>query len=119
MWAFALEMAYGVLCWRVYGGRRALLAMIVLGNLANITLFSASIPGPEQYLAGHPLMVVAMVFVQIVSTLVLIGGLATRTVRDSSSPGALPDRRRSLSYGHSKGLLLRSSAASKGESRHR
>jgi membrane-bound metal-dependent hydrolase YbcI (DUF457 family) len=119
MWAFALEMAYGVLCWRVYGGRRALLAMIVLGNLANITLFSASIPGPEQYLAGHPLMVVAMVFVQIVSTLVLIGGLATRTVRDSSSPGALPERRRSLSYGHSKGLLLRSSAASKGESRHR
>src|SRR5262245_28288613 len=72
MWGFALEMAYGLVCWRVYRGSRALLAMIVLGNLANITLFSAAIPGPEQYLAGHSLMVVTVVFVQIVATLVLI-----------------------------------------------
>jgi hypothetical protein len=79
MWGFALEMAYGVLCWRVYRGTRALLAMIVLGNLANITLFSATIPGPEQFLAGHPLMVVTVVFVQIVSTLTLIEVLATKT----------------------------------------
>jgi len=79
MWGFALEMAYGVLCWRVYRGTRALLAMIVLGNLANITLFSAAIPGPEQFLAGHPLMVVTVVFVQIVSTLALIEVLATKT----------------------------------------
>ncbi len=46
--------------------------MIVLGNLANITLFSAAIPGPEQYLAGHPLMVVTLILVQIVATLALI-----------------------------------------------
>jgi hypothetical protein len=83
MWGFALEMAYGVACWRVYRGSRSLLAMIVLGNLANLTLFSAAIPGPEQYLAGHPLMVVTVVFVQIVATLVLIGVLATRRVRTS------------------------------------
>jgi hypothetical protein len=38
--------------------------MIILGNLANITLFSAAIPKPEHYLAGHPLMVVTMVFVR-------------------------------------------------------
>src|SRR5215510_7786404 len=72
MWGFVLEMAYGVLCWGVYRGSRALLAMITLGNLANITLFSAAIPGPEQYLAGHPLLVVTFVFVQIVVTLALI-----------------------------------------------
>ena len=40
MWGFALEMVYGVICWRVCRGSRSLLAMIVLGNLANITLFS-------------------------------------------------------------------------------
>ena len=74
MWGFALEMVYGVICWRVYRGSRSLLAMIVLGNLANITLFSAAIPGPEQYLAGHPLMVVTVIFVQIVATLALIQG---------------------------------------------
>src|SRR5262245_27789397 len=49
MWGFALEMVYGVICWLVYRGRRALLALIVLGNLSNVTLFSAAIPGPEQY----------------------------------------------------------------------
>ena len=78
MWGFALEIAYGVVCWRVYRGSPSLLAMIVLGNLANITLFSAAIPGPERYLAGHPLIVVSMVAAQIAVTMVLIGVLATR-----------------------------------------
>lgn len=88
MWGFALEIAYGVVCWRVYGGNRSLLAMIVLGNLANITLFSAAIPGPEQYLAGHPLMLVTLIAVQIVVTLVLINVLATRRTPDSTAVDA-------------------------------
>lgn len=82
MWGFALEIAYGVMCWRVYRGSRSLLALIVLGNLANITLFSAAIPGPEQYLAGHPLMIVSMVAAQIIVTMVLIGVLARRRASD-------------------------------------
>ena len=87
MWGFALEMVYGVICWRVYRGSRSLLAMIVLGNLANISLFSAAIPGPEQHLAGHPLMVVTVIFVQIVATLALIEGLATRPAPGTSMGG--------------------------------
>jgi membrane-bound metal-dependent hydrolase YbcI (DUF457 family) len=78
MWGFALELVYGVVCWRVYRGSSPLLAMIVLGNLANITFFSAAIPGPERYLAGHPLMLVTVVLVQIVAALVLIHVLAAR-----------------------------------------
>ena len=90
MWGFALEMAYGIVCWTVYRGTRPLLAMIVLGNLANITLFSAAIPGPERYLAGHPLIVVTLIFVQIVATLALVRGLATRPMPDTSmAAGAL------------------------------
>jgi hypothetical protein len=89
MWGFALEIAYGVVCWRVYRGSRSLLAMIVAGNLANITLFSSTIVGPEQYLAGHPLMVVTLVAVQIVVTAVLIGVLATRTAPDSDAVRAM------------------------------
>ena len=94
MWGFALEMAYGVLCWSVYRGSRPLLAMIVVGNLANITLFSATIPGPERYLAGHPPMVVTLVFVQIVVTLVLMNVLATRpaVLPGSGSAKATADR---------------------------
>jgi len=95
MWGFALEMAYGVLCWGVFRGRRPLLAMIVLGNLANITLFSAAIPGPERYLAGRPLAVVTLVFVQIVVTLALIKVLATRA---DTSPAGEAVRKRQMSH---------------------
>jgi hypothetical protein len=87
MWGFALEMVYGLICWRVYHGSRSLLAMIVLGNFANITLFSAAIPGPEQYLAGHPLMLVTVIFVQIVATLALIDKLATQPAPGTSMGG--------------------------------
>ncbi len=91
MWGFALEMVYGVVCWSVYRGSRPLLAMIVLGNLANITLFSAAIPGPEGFLAGHPLMIVTVIFVQIVTTLALVNVLAARPV-DTSVAGEAGDR---------------------------
>jgi hypothetical protein len=87
MWGFALEIAYGVVCWRVYRGSLSLLAMIVLANLANITLFSATIPGPEQYLAGHPLTVVTLIFAQIVATAVLINVLAAHTAPDFGTVG--------------------------------
>ena len=76
MWGFALEMVYGVFCWWMYRRSGSLLAVIVLGNLANVSLFSAAIPGPEQFLAGHPLAVVTLVPAQIVTTLALIGWLA-------------------------------------------
>jgi hypothetical protein len=69
-------MAYGVLCWWIYRGRASLLAAIVLGNLANITLFSAAIAGPEEYMAGRPLLIVTVILVQIVVTMGLVGVLA-------------------------------------------
>jgi hypothetical protein len=76
--AFLVELAYGVACWRIYHGGRGLLALVVLGNLANLSLFSAAIPGPEVFLAGRPMMVVTLVAVQIIVTLVLTGMLARR-----------------------------------------
>jgi len=76
--AFLVELAYGILCWWAYRGGRALLALIVLGNLANLSLFSTAILGPERYLAGRPTLVVTFVFVQIIVTLVLVGVFARR-----------------------------------------
>lgn len=76
--AFLLEMAYGIACWRIFGGRTGLLIFVVLGNLANLSLFSAAIPGPERFLAGRPLLVVSFVFVQIVVALILVGVLSRR-----------------------------------------
>jgi len=53
-----------------------LLTLICLGNLANLSFLSPAIPGPEEYLAGRPLLLVTVIFVQIVVTLVLVGMLA-------------------------------------------
>jgi hypothetical protein len=76
--AFFVELAYGILCWRVYQGSRGLLTLIVIGNFANLSFLSSPIPGPESYLAGHPLLVVTVVSVQIVVMLALVGVLAGR-----------------------------------------
>jgi hypothetical protein len=78
MIAFFVELAYGVACWRIYRGDRGLLALVVLANVANLSMFSSAIPGPEERLAGHPLLVVTLVLVQIVVTLALVGSLARR-----------------------------------------
>ena len=78
MIAFALELAYSVACWRIYRGGRGLLALVVLANLANLSLFSRAIGGPEERLAGHPLLIVTFVLVQIVVTLRLVAVLARK-----------------------------------------
>jgi membrane-bound metal-dependent hydrolase YbcI (DUF457 family) len=76
--AFVVELAYGVLCWWIYRGSRALLWVVVGGNLANISFFFAGIPGPEQLLAGRPMLVVTLIFGQIVTMLVLVGLFSSR-----------------------------------------
>jgi hypothetical protein len=77
--AFVVEFVYGIFCWYVYRGGLGLLAFIALGNLANLSFFSAAIPGPEGLLAGRPLLVVSVVFAQIVISLGAIYLLARRS----------------------------------------
>ena len=48
----------------VFRGGRALFWVVFLGNLANLSFFSSAIPGPERYLAGHPELVVTVVFIR-------------------------------------------------------
>ena len=88
--AFVVELLYGVLCWRLYRGGRGLLALVVFGNLANLSLLSPSIPGPEAFLAGRPLMVVSLVAAQIVVTLVLTAMLARRPTPTQPGPLVTP-----------------------------
>ena len=81
--AFLVELGYGIFCWRVFRGNRALLAIIVGFNLANLSLFFAAIPGPENWLAGRPLVLVTVIFAQIIITLWAVwwgarGSLASR-----------------------------------------
>lgn len=90
--AFIVELAYGIFCWRVYQGSRGLLALIVIGNFANLSFLSPAIPGPESFLAGCPLVLVTVVFIQIVVTLVLVGILARRVDFNPSAPVHLSRR---------------------------
>jgi hypothetical protein len=76
--AFAIEVIYGIFCWYVYRGSLGLLAFITVGNLANLSLLSPAVPGPEQYLANRPTLVVTVILVQIVVTLLLVGVLSRR-----------------------------------------
>jgi hypothetical protein len=76
--AFIVEFLYGIVCWYAYRGGPGLLALVTLGNLANLSFLSPTIPGPEEYLAGRPMLLVTVIFAQIVVTLVLVGVLARR-----------------------------------------
>lgn len=86
--AFALELVYGVLCWRIFRGGRALLVVIVGFNLANISMFSAAIPGPEQFLVNRPQLLTTIILLQIVVTLVLVGYFARRSERPVTAAAA-------------------------------
>ena len=86
--AFFVELVYGVFCWYVYRGGPGLLAFIIIGNILNLSILSPDIPGPEQSLAGRPLLVVTFIFVQIVVSLVFVGVLARR--HSAASTGTRP-----------------------------
>ena len=80
--AFIIEFVYGLFCWYIYRGGVGLFALISLGNLANLSFLSPGVPGPEEYLAGRPLLLVTVIFAQIVVSLVLVGVLARRKQPD-------------------------------------
>jgi hypothetical protein len=83
--AFLFELGFGIWCWWTYRGGKALLAVIVVFNLANLSLFAAAIPGPERWLAHRPMMITTLIFAQIVVTLGLVGYFAR-------SPAAVVER---------------------------
>jgi hypothetical protein len=83
--AFLVELAYGLVCWWIFRGGKALLAVILGFNLANISEFFQSIPGPEDALAGRPLTLVTVILLQIVVTIWAVwwgaGTVPTRSAR--------------------------------------
>lgn len=76
MQAFFLEIGYGIFCWWIYRGGWPLLAVIVIFNLANLSMFSRKISGLEKKMANRPRLITAVIFTQIVVTLLLVGLLS-------------------------------------------
>lgn len=88
--AFVLELAYGVFCWWVYRGGKALLAVIVVFNVANLSLLSPTVPGLESMLANRPTMIVLVIMAQIAITLFLVGWFCVRplpAIKDGATHG--------------------------------
>jgi hypothetical protein len=71
--AFVFETVYGIFCWWVYGGSWALFWIILIFNLANASFFVKTIPGPERFLAHRPMLITAVVALQIIVTAALVG----------------------------------------------
>jgi hypothetical protein len=91
--AFLLELGYGLMCWWVFRGGKGLLAVIVAFNLANLSLFFANVPGPEQWFAGRPLLLTAVILAQIVVTLAAVWWFAGPDRRNTgrASAATLPE----------------------------
>lgn len=73
MAAFFLEIGYGIACWWIYKGGWALLATIVVFNLANVSMFFRAVPGIERRMANRPSLIAAVILTQILVTLILVG----------------------------------------------
>ncbi len=74
--AFFVEVGFGLVCWWIYGGGYPLLAAILGFNFANLSSFFAAVPGIERKLAGRPMLITTVVFIQIVVTLAAVGLLS-------------------------------------------
>ncbi len=56
MVALVIETIYGVGCWYVFRGSKMLLGIILVFNVGALSFYSAAVPGPEQLMAGKPML---------------------------------------------------------------
>ncbi|HUL21401.1 MAG TPA: metal-dependent hydrolase [Thermodesulfobacteriota bacterium] len=71
--AFILEIGYGIVCWWIYKGSWALLSVIILFNLANVSMFFSAVTGIEKHMANRPRLITTVILAQILVTLTLVG----------------------------------------------
>jgi hypothetical protein len=75
----------------IYRGGYGLLTVIVLFNLANLSLLSPAVPGPEEFLARRPMLVVTVIAAQIAATLTLVGFFSRRRKSQTASLNCVKD----------------------------
>jgi len=88
--ALIVETIYGVLCWRYFQGSRALLAVILAFNVAALSFYSPSIPGPEAFMAGRPMLFVGFIGLHITLGLLAIWYFARPSWRNGVTAGSAP-----------------------------
>jgi membrane-bound metal-dependent hydrolase YbcI (DUF457 family) len=76
---FAVELAFCVACWKVFGGSKGLLVGIIIFNLLDIPLMFPR-PGSLTPIVEHPFILPTVILVQIVSTWLIVWWLGHRTI---------------------------------------
>ena len=84
---FIFELAFGLFCWWYYKGNKALFWIILLFNIANITMFVPQLTGLEYFMAHKPTLIVLVILAQILITLFLVGWFASPKPVKSSLSG--------------------------------
>lgn len=74
--AFLIELAFGIICWRIYRGSVGLLLAIIAFNVVNLSMFLPQWVGIEAKLAGQTTTLTLVIFAQIVVTLAVVGWLS-------------------------------------------
>lgn len=84
--ALVVETLYGIFCWWVFRGSRALLYAIAGLNLAAISFYVPQIPGPQELLAGHPKIFAGIILLHILLGWWVVGYFARRAFVSRSHP---------------------------------
>lgn len=78
---FIFELAFGLFCWWYYKGNKALFWVILVFNIANITMFVPQLAGLEYFMSHKPTLIVLVILAQILVTLFLVGWLCLGKTR--------------------------------------
>jgi len=70
--ALVIETLYGIFCWWIFKGSKALLAIILTFNLAALSFYVPQVSGPETLLAGQPKMFACVILIHIIAGLFVV-----------------------------------------------
>jgi hypothetical protein len=74
---FFIELSFGLFCWWYFKGNKILFWIILLFNIANISMFLPEITGLEYFMANRPTLIAVVILAQIIITLLLVGWQAS------------------------------------------
>jgi membrane-bound metal-dependent hydrolase YbcI (DUF457 family) len=85
---FVVELAFCLMCWKLFGGSRALLIGIVTFNILNIPLMMPS-AGSLAPLVGHPMWLPSLILAQIIATWLVVWWFGrNRVILEDAPPAA-------------------------------
>lgn len=83
--ALGVETMWGVLCWRIYRGGKALLGLILVANALSLPTYSVMLDGGEAALAGNGHAFALLILGQMIVTIALLWLFVSRPGEGTSA----------------------------------